>query len=145
MVKPCSPFVLSGVVDSSFKWSFRGECESAQTHEKKHVWSRRNRSSQASGAPSEQSESGQKGQAEKEARTTGGSSEETEEHEKRCNLSAYHNWDQQGCVRSRNYVKRQIHRTSQSGSHRSISNAHAYSLGNDGQREAAQADQDSYP
>src|SRR5437764_1354914 len=84
MVKQGSPFVLLGVVDSSFKWSFRGECESAQ----------------ASGAPSEQSESGQKGQAEKEARTTGGSSEETEEHEKRCNLSAYHNWDQQGCVRS---------------------------------------------
>jgi hypothetical protein len=31
-------------------------------------------------------------------RTTSGSSQETEEYEKRCNLSAYHNWDQQGCV-----------------------------------------------
>ena len=30
--------------------------------------------------------------------TTGGSSEETEEHEKQRKLSAYHNWDQQGCV-----------------------------------------------
>ncbi len=34
----------------------------------------------------------------KTSSTTGGSSEETEEHEKQRKLSAYHNWDQQGCV-----------------------------------------------
>ncbi len=32
-----------------------------------------------------------------------------------------------------------------SGSHLSTPNAQAYSSGNDGQREAAQADQDAYP
>ena len=34
---------------------------------------------------------------------------------------------------------------SQSGSHLSPPHAQAYSSGNDGQRKAAQADQDSYP
>jgi hypothetical protein len=33
------------------------------------------------------------------ARITGASSEVTEEHEKWYKLSAYHHWDQQGCVR----------------------------------------------
>jgi hypothetical protein len=44
-------------------------------------------------------ESGQKEQEEEQSSTTGGSSEETEDHEKWHKLSAYHNWDQQGCVR----------------------------------------------
>src|SRR6266852_5067581 len=80
------------------QWAFRRQCESAQTHEKKHVWSCRNRSAQASSALPEQKESGQKEQEEEPSSTTGGSSEETEEHEKQHKLPAYHNWHQQGCV-----------------------------------------------
>src|SRR6266852_1812026 len=81
------------------QWPFRRQCESAQAHQKKHVRSRRNRSAQASRAPSQHKEPVQKEQEEQGARTTGGSSEETEEHEKQHTLSAYHKWHQQGCVR----------------------------------------------
>src|SRR6266699_888352 len=52
-----------------------------------------------SSALPEQKASGQKEQEEEQSSTTGGSSEETEDHEKWHKLSAYHNWDQRGCVR----------------------------------------------
>src|SRR6266700_5322002 len=39
MVKQCSPFVLSGVVDSSFKWCRRGTGSSPQAHQTAGLWS----------------------------------------------------------------------------------------------------------
>lgn len=41
MVKLCSPFVFSGVADSSFKWSGRRPCQSIkadQTHDVRSSW-----------------------------------------------------------------------------------------------------------
>jgi|SRR5450755_427138 hypothetical protein len=37
-VKQCSPFVLSGVVDNSFKWIARRKSKQAQTHQTHDVW-----------------------------------------------------------------------------------------------------------
>jgi hypothetical protein len=91
--------VLAGL---TLEWSngpLEGNVTRRQHHQKKHVRSRRNRSAQASRAPSQHKEPVQKEQEEQGARTTGGSSEETEEHEKQHKLSAYHKWHQQGCVR----------------------------------------------
>lgn len=90
--------ILAGL---SLPWSngpLEGNVNRLKLIRKKHVRSRRTRSAQASSAPSQQKKSGEKKQ---KARTTGGSDEETDDHEKRPNLSAYHNWDQQGCVRIR--------------------------------------------
>jgi transposase len=74
--------VLAGL---TLEWSngpLEGNVTRRQHHQKKHVRSRRNRSAQASRAPSQQKGSGQKEQEEQEA---------TEESEKQRKLSACHN------------------------------------------------------
>jgi hypothetical protein len=66
--------VLAGL---TLQWSngpLEGNVNRRQHHQKKHVRSRRNRSTQASRASSQHKEPGPKAQEAQEARTTGGSS-----------------------------------------------------------------------
>ena len=99
MVKQCSPFVLSGVVDSSFKWPYRGSGQSAQADQTEHVWSCEVRSAQASRAASSRKEPADPSHKDgSRSPTTKGACQEAESRRKSFKLSADHVSRKLGCL-----------------------------------------------